>query len=979
MSSSDTQISPIKRALHAVKDMQAKLNQLEYAQNEPIAVVGMSCRFPGDSNSPEAFWDLLQQGKDAVVKVPSERWDADAYYDADPYAPGKTYTREAGFLKNIDLFDASFFDISAREAASLDPQQRLLLEVCWEALEQGNQASESLFTSKTGVFIGICNNDYHKMIWELGGAEGFDAFCATGNALSVAAGRVSHALGLKGPSLAIDTACSSALVSVHLACQSLRNQECKLALAGGVHLLLSPDSTVAFSRTQMLDPSGKCRTFDAQASGYARGEGCGVVVLKRLSDAKQDHDNILAVIKGSAVNHNGRSSSLIAPNGTAQQTVIRQALEMSKVDSSKVGYVEVQGTGSATGQSIEVGAIAAVFCQGRIQEEPLNVGSVKTNIGHLEGASGIASFIKVILSLKHQEIPANLNFEQPNPYIDWKNLPIQVPTKSIPWPLGDHPRSAGINCFGFSGTNAHVVLEEAPNIDEPSPNSEDRSSHILSLSAKTSKALQELVVLYQAALSDDSNHTADICFSANTGRSHFPYRLSVAGSSNQDLIKALSYAEVPTEGITSPPKVAFLLTGNINRYEREQIQELYETQPFFQKAIDQCDNLADDYISKKLLSVDWSIETVASNIMSFAVEYSLCQLWKSWGVKPVCLIASGIGEVVAACVSGIYDLTTAIKLLDKSEAVEVLNQSNLPILNTTGQNLEHSMLNADYWHSRFTNSSIESSKTINSQNFRGSKIDSLLLINQGILLKLDYIHTSYPIVKLTSHNKTEKSIWQSLLTSLSELYDQGVPINWLSFDQGYYRKNVTLPTYPWQHQSYWIDSVDRTTGEFQPFSVFSQEQVLSQIELSDRFSEMELEVIPKLLEWLSQLPIQTQKPLKKETSSQLLNQPDENRLSVNLVEQQLKRKTISQADIQKWLTEQIAKELGIAPSSLSLHEPFEVFGLDSVLAINIASAGRQAFGVEVTPLMLVHYPTIASLSAHIETSYKYSATEIFEI
>ncbi len=276
MNQTDTGLSPIKRALRAVEDMQTKLEAMEYAQKEPIAIVGMGCRFPGGSNTPDAFWDLLQAGKDAVGRVPTERWDADAYYDADPYAPGKVYTREAGFLDRIDQFDAQFFGISAREAASLDPQQRLLLEVGWEALESGNQVSDQLFSSTTGVFVGICSNDYNKMIWEFGGAEGVDAFCATGNALSVAAGRLSHALGLKGPSLAVDTACSSALVAVHLACQSLRNRECELALAGGVHLLLSPDSTVAFARTQMLDPSGRCKTFDAEASGMPGARAVGL-------------------------------------------------------------------------------------------------------------------------------------------------------------------------------------------------------------------------------------------------------------------------------------------------------------------------------------------------------------------------------------------------------------------------------------------------------------------------------------------------------------------------------------------------------------------------------------------------------------------------------------------------------------------------------------------------------------------------------
>jgi acyl transferase domain-containing protein len=426
-------LSPVKQALLALQSMQAKLDALEHAKREPIAIIGMGCRFPGGADSLEAFWRLLSDGVDAIAEVPANRWDVEAYYDPDPDAPGKIYTRKGGFLTRVDDFNPQFFGISAREAATLDPQQRLLLEVSWEALETANQAPERLLNSLTGVFVGICSNDYNKMIWETGGAAQVDAFCATGNALSVAAGRLSYILGLKGPSLAVDTACSSSLVAVHLACQHLRQRECNMALAGGVHLLLSPESSVAFARTRMLDPDGYCKTFDATANGYVRGEGCGVIVLKRLSDALANKDNILGVIRGSAVNHNGRSSSLVAPNGPSQQALIRKALESGGVEPSQVSYIEVQGTGTALGQPIEVEALGAVFGKHRSPDAPLTIGSVKTNIGHLEAASGIASIIKVILALQHGEIPPHLHFKQPNPYINWDELRVKVPTERMPW------------------------------------------------------------------------------------------------------------------------------------------------------------------------------------------------------------------------------------------------------------------------------------------------------------------------------------------------------------------------------------------------------------------------------------------------------------------------------------------------------------------------------------------------------------------
>jgi acyl transferase domain-containing protein len=458
-STPDTSLSPVKRALQALENMQAKLDALEYARKEPIAIIGMGCRFPGGADNPEAFWNLCKDGVDAIAPIPADRWNIEKYYDPNPDAPGKTYAREGGFLDRVDSFNPQFFGISAREAISMDPQQRLLLEVGWEAIENAAYAPEQLQNSVTGVFIGIYFHDYNRLMWEAGEAAPIDAFCATGNANSIAAGRLSYTLGLKGPSLAIDTACSSSLVSVHLACQSLRLGECNMALAGGVSLLLAPDSTIALSKAKMLDPDDRCKTFDAEAKGFVKGEGCGIIVLKRLSDALADNDNILGVIRGSAVNHNGRSSSLIAPNGLSQQAVIRGALENGGIDPTSVNYVEVQGTSTALGEPIEVEALAAVYSKNRPSEQPLIISSVKTNIGHLEAASGIASLIKVVLALQHGEVPPHLHFKQPNPYINWEKLKVKVPTNKIPWPATEK-RLAGVSAFGFSGTNAHVIISD---------------------------------------------------------------------------------------------------------------------------------------------------------------------------------------------------------------------------------------------------------------------------------------------------------------------------------------------------------------------------------------------------------------------------------------------------------------------------------------------------------------------------------------
>ncbi|RPJ17495.1 MAG: polyketide synthase, partial [Chloroflexi bacterium] len=387
----------LKRALFALKDMRAKLDALEQAKIEPIAIIGMGCRFPGSANSPEAFWQLLHEGKDAIREVPPERWDIDAFYDPNPNTPGKMYVRKSGFIDQVDHFEPQFFGISPREATSMDPQQRLLLEVSWEALENAGINPGKLAGSQTGVFVGMSTNDYSGMQMKYGDLAQMDAYLGTGTSFSVAAGRLSYTMGLHGPTFALDTACSSSLVAVHLACQSLRAGQSKMALAGGVSLILAPEGTVSMSKSHALAPDGHSKTFDASADGYARGEGCGVLVLKRLSDALADGDNVLALIRGAAINHDGKSSGLTVPNGQAQQAVIQAALaDSGGIEPHQVQFVETHGTGTQLGDPIEVRALAAALGKGRSADQPLLLGSVKANIGHLEAAAGMAGLMKVI-------------------------------------------------------------------------------------------------------------------------------------------------------------------------------------------------------------------------------------------------------------------------------------------------------------------------------------------------------------------------------------------------------------------------------------------------------------------------------------------------------------------------------------------------------------------------------------------------------
>lgn len=535
--------SLMRQALLEIRQMRGKLQAIEAAQTEAIAVVGIGCRFPGQVENPADFWRLLQTGQDAITEVPADRWSNDIFYNADPDAPGKIATRYGGFVGHLQEFDAEFFGIADREARSLDPQQRLLLEVSWEALEQAGIIPAHLVGSATGVFIGISSNDYSQHLLNRDRHQ-IDAYLATGNSHSTAAGRLSYTLGLTGPSLAIDTACSSSLVAVHLACQSLRQQECDLALVGGVNRLLSPDFSINFSKAHMLAADGRCKTFDARADGFVRSEGCGVVVLKRLSDALAAGDRIWALIRGSAVNQDGRSSGLTVPNGPAQQAVIRQALANAGISPSQVQYIEAHGTGTALGDPIELLALGEVFkpSDSNRANKPLLIGSVKTNLGHLEAAAGIAGLIKVALCLHHREIPPHLHFQQPNPHVSWDQLPLQVPTTSMLWPADSSP-IAGVSSFGFSGTNAHVVLSaaEASNPDAPPLPWLDQPPYQLTLSAKTPAALQALAHRYYEYLQQNPTlDFAEVCYQVKTGRSLFAEQLTVTASSTAEAIEQLA-------------------------------------------------------------------------------------------------------------------------------------------------------------------------------------------------------------------------------------------------------------------------------------------------------------------------------------------------------------------------------------------------------------------------------------------------------
>jgi acyl transferase domain-containing protein len=673
-----SKLSPKRLALLALEQHE-QIEAVSRRAREPIAVVGMGCRFPGGAGNPAAYWQLLREGRDAISEVPRDRWDIDALFDPDPDAPACMSVRNGGFLADIGGFDPAFFGIAPREALSMDPQQRLLLEVTWEALEHAGIAPESLAGSATGVFVGICNADHFTRLLNRGAAS-IDAYLASGNANSVASGRIAYCLGLQGPALSIDTACSSSLVALHVACRSVRSGESRLAIAAGVNVICSPETTIALSKAHMLAPDGRCKTFDASADGFSRGEGCGVLVLKRLEDALADGDRVLALIRGTAVNQDGRSGGLTVPNGPAQEAVIRMALADGSVQASDVDYVEAHGTGTSLGDPIEVRALAGALGRGRTAVRPLLIGSVKANIGHLESASGIAGVIKVVLALQHERIPPHLHFRVPSPHIAWADYPVKVAPDGVAWPRGEHRRLAGVSSFGFSGTNAHVVIEEAP-VAQPAVVLATRPLHCLPLSARSSEALEQLAGAYAEAFATAEDASfVDLVNTAGVGRSHLRERAAIVAGTTAEAITALHalHLDKPNpavhRGTAVPgqaPEVVFLFAGQGSQYPGMS-ERLYAGSPIFREVIDQCNALlGPDAQGRTLKSILWAScgdqapihETMWTQPALFAVEYGLAQVWRSWGVEPAAVIGHSVGEYVAACVAGVFTLEDGLQLI----------------------------------------------------------------------------------------------------------------------------------------------------------------------------------------------------------------------------------------------------------------------------------------------------------------------------
>ncbi|MEZ4869001.1 MAG: SDR family NAD(P)-dependent oxidoreductase [Caldilineaceae bacterium] len=899
--------------------------------NEPIAIVGMACRFPGGVTNPAQFWSLLINEVDAITEVPPSRWDVNAY-DGDE--AGKIRTRYGGFLDQVDHFDASFFHIAPVEAITMDPQQRLLLETHWEALEAAGIDPTTCKGSNTGIFVGLFADDYKLLQARQSVPVG--TYYGTGALNSVAAGRLAYFLGTNGPTLVVDTACSSSLVAVHLACQSLQRSETDLALASGVNLLLSPELSIAFSQANMLAPDGRCKTFDAAADGYVRSEGCGVVVLKRLQDAQAAGDNILAVIRGTAINQDGASNGLTAPNVAAQEALICHALHAAQLQPQDIAYVEAHGTGTPLGDPIEVSALEAVYGQHRDPANPLTVASVKTNIGHTEAVAGLAGLMKVVLALQHGYIPRHLHFQTLNPHLVGSTVTIPATGREWPQPDSGQPRLGAVSSFGISGTNAHVILEEAP---PPQPATQQlwRPYHLLTLSARNATALHALVQRYTQALSNyQDDDLPDLAYTSNSGRYHFDHRLALVAAtvteartalaswSNGEATPHIRQGQRPAR--TAPHadtgKIAFLFTGQGSQY-LNMGRELYETQPIFRAVMERCDTVFQKCFDRSLLELLYPATPPTHNDLmeshpcgqaaNFALECALADLWQAWGIKPDFVLGHSLGDFAAAYTTGVLTLEDGLRLVTERGrlmatatgsmvsvlgaeaevapflddyhdvtigvingpqsvvisgshdsvatvteqlraagfktrplAIPVAAHSPMldPVLNAfeatvrtvqlraprcpavssmTGHPVSDELTDPAYWRQHLRNT-VRFGDGIQTLNEAGCTTyleigpqSTLLGITQAIYdLGLGISDCTPDEPSLATHHsppatpcllpslREGQSDWQCLLTSLGELYVQGVAMDWAGFERDYTRRKMSLPTYPFQRQRYWL-------------------------------------------------------------------------------------------------------------------------------------------------------------------------------
>jgi len=816
-----------RRLLHKFRLLRQEFGERKDERNA-VAVIGMACRFPGGCTTPDAFWRFLREKGDGITDVPADRWNIDDYFDPKPGTPGKMYVRQAGFLQeDVGEFDARFFRISPAEAKETDPQQRMLLEVSWEALENANQNPDHLRGGNVGVFVGIIASEYAMLPRDPLKAS---PYAGTGTITCIASGRISHTLGFHGPALSVDTACSSSLVSVHCACGSLINGECDMALAGGVNMMLSPWAIIPLCTMGALAKDGRCKPFDASGDGYGRAEGCGMVVLKRLSDARRDGDSVLAVIRGGAVNHDGPGSGLTVPNGNAQRMLILSALRNAGINPDDMGFLEAHGTGTSLGDPIEMKALAQVFGNGRSPENPLLIGSVKGNIGHLEGAAGISGLIKAVLCLRHREIPPNIHLNTLNPRIRTETIPAVIPTDPAPWKEAPgKERIAGVSAFGFSGTNAHIILSEPPPDlsyktpgESETPPCADRGLSVLALSAKSDTALNRLAARYRDhILARPELNIADLCHTADSCRARFTRRAAFLARSADEMAGRLDrfvsgdassgqdiFSGSAEEG--SQPGIAFLFSGDAGSVAGAG-KELYETSPYFRKTLEECAGLSDPYPGETVLeglypgNKNPDTDPGLRDVCLFSLEHALCRLWESLGVSPRAVFAEKTGMYAAACAAGVMTAETAAKLAAGSRDISgetykaprcrfIPGDSGTPVR-------KQDIVSPGFWQRR-PDSAGGFEKGIRWLYEQGIRFFTEIGPGSGLLEKARPHLPGEGVHYLPS---LSDSPWESLVRNLAQLYCSGADIRWEVPDPDCIRRKVSAPTYPFEKKRYWID------------------------------------------------------------------------------------------------------------------------------------------------------------------------------
>ncbi|MCP4121638.1 MAG: type I polyketide synthase [Bacteroidetes bacterium] len=675
-------LQQLKDAIVAIRKLKTDLKEEKLRNSEEIAIIGMSMRFPGEVNNAESYWKLLTSGTDAITDIPKDRFDANALYDPQPGTAGKINVRQGGFIKDVDLFDGSFFDITPVEIESTDPQQRLLLELTHEALENAGQDVGKLVGSDTGVYVGISSNDYTSKHFRSGDYNLVGPYSYTGAAISANSGRISYMMGFQGPSLTLDTACSSTIVTAHLAMKALRSKECGMAVVGGANLMLEPEMTLCFSNLSALSPDSRCKTFDDSANGYVRSEGAAMMVLKRLSDAQRDGDNILAVIKGSAINQDGRSNGFTAPNVAAQVQVIQKALEDAQLQPNDINYVEAHGTGTKIGDPIEVEALNKVFGTGKTKDDPLLIGSVKSNFGHLESAAGMASIIKAVLCLQHKQVPQSIHFKNPNELIAWQHIPVKVANNLVD--LKGEQHFIGTSGFGITGTNGHLILGSAPaeaQQEDTLANPEDL--FVLPLTAKSSESLQDLAKAYSLYLKSTVYDAGDVVAFTALKRAHFDTRETLVASTKEELIDKLDdlaaglgeqRRKFDADDVV---KKVFVFSGQGAQWAGMGIQ-LAKHSPVFKEALEACNSALKPY-------VDWDLfeelekkkeesRLVEGDVMQpllMAIGIATAKWWMSKGISPDLVIGHSMGEIAAAHIGGHLSLEDAARIItSRSQLME---------------------------------------------------------------------------------------------------------------------------------------------------------------------------------------------------------------------------------------------------------------------------------------------------------------------